>query len=110
MLTVVATEVAAAAWGYTTVAACRRALRDQDGVREQQADRERKRDEVRAHAWSLTKSAAQAARQGDCATVAELDVQLRAVDLDFHNTVFVGDVAIARCLAQPAQPAEHEDR
>jgi hypothetical protein len=106
-LSAVATYAAAAVWGYTTVAACRRALRDQDRAYEQQQDRERSRNETREHAWSLTKAAAAAARTGDCAAVLELDAQVRAVDLDFHNTVFLGDVAIARCLAQHA---EHEDR
>lgn len=51
---------------------------------------------------ALTESAQEAARAGDCATVRALDVRVRATDAHFHDTVFVRDVAIAACLAQPA--------
>ena len=43
--------------------------------------------------------AVDAARTGDCATVAKLDVEVREIDVNFHDTVFVRDVGIARCLA-----------
>lgn len=53
---------------------------------------------------SLTQTAASAARQGDCATVKDLDAWVQRADSHFHDTVFVGDAAIAACLAQPAVP------
>ena len=52
-----------------------------------------------AAAHQLTRSARNAARRGDCAAVAKLDVQVRALDVDVHDTEFVRDAAIARCLA-----------
>ena len=58
----------------------------------------------REHAWSgtsVTKDAAAAARAADCATVTKLEVQVREIDLDFHDTVFTRNIAIARCLASP---------
>ena len=45
-----------------------------------------------------TAVATAAARAGDCETVAKLDVQVRAIDTDFHDTVFIRDAAIAGCL------------
>lgn len=52
------------------------------------------------------KAAFDAARTGDCATVAKLDVEVREIDVDFHDTAFVRDLGIARCLAGnvPAPP------
>lgn len=54
--------------------------------------------EGRDEAWQLTKQAQTAARAGDCATVMELDVRVRELDLELHATAFARDVAIARCL------------
>jgi hypothetical protein len=53
---------------------------------------------ARESAWSVTKRAAAAARAADCATVKAADARVRELDADFHATVFVRDVAIARCL------------
>jgi hypothetical protein len=50
----------------------------------------------------LTRSARNAARRGDCATVVGIDMQMRKIDADFHDTVFVRDTVIARCLAPNA--------
>jgi hypothetical protein len=62
---------------------------------------------ARDQAWTLTKLAAEAARAGDCGKVRQIDSQVRALDLDFHDTVSVRDVAIASCLAAdaPSVPA-----
>jgi hypothetical protein len=51
-----------------------------------------------AEAWTLTKQAATAGRDGDCATVSELAARIRALDLDFYTTVTARDLAIQRCL------------
>jgi len=53
---------------------------------------------ARERAWMLTKQAAAAARAGDCTAVRTLSEQIRAIDLDFHDTVFLRDVAILRCM------------
>ena len=39
-----------------------------------------------------------AARGGDCATVAAREREVREADAEFLATVFLGDVAIRRCL------------
>lgn len=59
----------------------------------------RRRDEVRERAWTITKATASAARTGDCDAVVRADAEVRALDLEFHATVFSADVAIRRCLA-----------
>lgn len=65
----------------------------------EQAALVRRKAEARAEAGRLWKRSAAAARADDCATVRELDPQIRDLDLEFHDTVFARDVAIARCLA-----------
>jgi hypothetical protein len=60
---------------------------------------EKQRIHAREEAWSRMRGAAEAARRGDCASVRTASEDVRAIDSDFHATVFVRDVAIARCLA-----------
>jgi hypothetical protein len=50
----------------------------------------------------LLRSARNAVGRGDCARVVEIDIQMRKIDADFHDTVFVRDAALARCLAPNA--------
>jgi hypothetical protein len=58
----------------------------------------RRKAAARAEAGEKWKRAAAAARADDCATVRELDPQIRALDVELHDVVFARDVAIARCL------------
>jgi hypothetical protein len=62
------------------------------------ADAARRKAAARAEAGTEWKRAAAAARADDCATVRELDPQIRELDVEFHDVVFMRDVAIARCL------------
>jgi hypothetical protein len=91
---------ASAHHGYGAIRSCKGAHTERAIELEAEAERTRKAD-ARAEAWTITKLAAEAARAADCAKVKELDVEVQGLDLDFHNTVFVRDVAIARCLAGP---------
>jgi hypothetical protein len=63
------------------------------------AEAHRRKAVARAEAGTEWKQAAAAARADDCATVRELDPQIRALDVELHDIVFARDVAIARCLA-----------
>lgn len=53
---------------------------------------------TRQRAWSITKQAAEQARAGDCGAVSTYDQEVRDLDPEFHDTVFVRDAAIKRCL------------
>jgi len=57
------------------------------------------RTQRRERAEMRMRAAFDAARTGDCATVVKLDVEVREIDAEFHNKVFVRDVGLARCLA-----------
>jgi hypothetical protein len=86
-----------AAHGFERVHACRETKSRIARVRfeeEARATHERVRD----RAWRMTKEAMTAARADNCAEVRRLSAKVRAEDADFHATVFVRDVAIARCL------------
>lgn len=97
-----------AGYGYVMVSRCKRAKALDVIQRAEAKQRRRERKEAMARAWILTKEAETAARSGDCATVAKLDAQVGQLDDDFHTTVFLGDVAIARCLGAVQAPAEPE--
>jgi hypothetical protein len=68
----------------------------------------RDRIKDREQAFSLTKSAADAARAGTCATVLELQPKVRELDVNVHDAWFVRDAAIKKCLdaatAAPVAP------
>ncbi len=59
-----------------------------------------RRERNRAAAWDLTKQAADAAREQDCTQVQAIDPRVRDLDMDFHLSVFMRDVAIQSCLRQ----------
>jgi hypothetical protein len=85
---------ASAHHGLTAIRECRQARRQ----RELDAAAATKRD-TREKAWKLTQAAATAARANDCPAVKSLDARVWDVDIEFHDTVFARDVAIAACLA-----------
>ncbi len=62
------------------------------------AEAARRKAEARAEAETEWKRAYAAARADDCATVRALDPQIRELDVEFHDVVFMRDVGIARCL------------
>lgn len=83
--------------GFERVHACREVKqRDRRWRAEEEARNTRER--AREHAWILTKQAAIAARAENCALVRETSAKVLDEDPDFHASVFVTDVAIARCL------------
>lgn len=53
-------------------------------------------------AWTLTKQAKDAARQGRCDVVSDLGDRVRALDPGMHDQVFSRDEAIRRCLGLPS--------
>ena len=53
----------------------------------------------------MTKTAAAAARAGDCASVRSVDDQLRSIDPVFRDVVFAHEVAIAGCIDAPSSRA-----
>lgn len=87
----------AAAHGFYTVHSCRKARRESANQLALEAETA-KRAASRERAWQITKRAAAAARMGDCVPVRDASSKVREHDEALHATVFVRDVAIARCL------------
>jgi hypothetical protein len=64
----------------------------------------------RDQAFAWTRTAARAARLGDCATAIEIEHRIRDLDANVHDAWFVRAPAIKKCLdaVVPAQPAPVE--
>jgi len=60
----------------------------------------------RENAGALTFDARAAALAGECDAVRKLGRQVFALDAEFHNTVFLADIGIKRCLAPTAPPTD----
>jgi len=54
-------------------------------------------------AWDMTKRARESARAGDCGRVKKIAPAVKDADPSFYEVVFMRDVAIQRCLNQPAR-------
>jgi hypothetical protein len=102
-----------AGYGYETHARCGRFVSearraDAEAAAEQRVRAEREqaeraaalRRESREQARAIMVQAATAARAGDCAAVQAADAQVRELDVELHDAVFVRDAAIARCLGR----------
>jgi hypothetical protein len=89
--------------GYAGVTACRRSTLEGHAQQARLATRRKHRE----RAWQVTKGAAESARAGDCAAVAQRQHEVRDLDLEFHDSVFVRDVAIHSCLTANANAAAH---
>ncbi|MBA3395211.1 MAG: hypothetical protein H0T89_21360 [Deltaproteobacteria bacterium] len=99
-----AIPLASAIYGFAMYRRCRRLehLRE-DWANAEMAGRAH-RQAVRDEAWTLTKQAAVVARAGDCPTALAIGTRVRALDLDFHASVFMVDIALARCAtSEPAR-------
>lgn len=57
----------------------------------------------REAAWQLTKEAQQAAREGNCARVIEIDANVKVMDAELYASTFITDVAIQRCVGSPVR-------
>lgn len=88
-------------YGYWQTSQCADAKRAQELARQ---EAEGKRRYWTERARTQTREAAQAARNGDCATVRRLAVEVRSTDGVVYAAAFVRDVAIASCLAQSDTP------
>jgi hypothetical protein len=91
----------AAIYGFRNVRQCRNRNKD-IAARAAEAEALRaKLPAARDAAWQMTKQAHTAAIGGDCATASALGEVVRTTDEDFFASVFMRDVAIARCAAAP---------
>ena len=84
-----------AAYGSSKIAACEDERKELAGAEGREAATRKQR---RLDADRLTEEAERAARADDCTTVRNLDPQIRELDAEVHDVVFVRDAAVARCL------------
>jgi hypothetical protein len=110
--TVAGLFIGSAVYGSSRNAECEAGLEIELALQAQAAAQAaRERDEAFAalkaerdkklQARELGKRGNAAARADDCATVVAIDPQLCTLDADYRDTVFVKDVAVARCLGEP---------
>jgi hypothetical protein len=93
-----------AAHSYAQVHACRETaaeIRVEVAEDEAEAAAGQHQRDVRERAWRLTVAAQADARAANCDAVRTSSAAVLALDAEFHSSVFVRDVAIARCLAPP---------
>lgn len=90
--------------GLINVSACRRHNKELYDQQQAAATAPPQVSPARRDAWQLTKQAAIAARNGDCATVAALEQVVLGLDTEFHGTVFMRDPAIVRCMQSVETP------
>lgn len=91
-----------AAHSYAQVHACRETkarVRIEIAEDEAEAAAQTQRRAARERAWRLTLTAQADARAANCDAVRTTSDTVLGLDEEFHRTVFVRDVAIARCLA-----------
>jgi hypothetical protein len=92
----------AATRGWGNVGACRDHQIEIDHEREL-AERSKVPPTAPDTVWRLSRLASAAARDGNCAAVSGIGRALQQIDAQFHDTVFLRDDAITRCLATPKQ-------
>ncbi|HEX5061213.1 MAG TPA: hypothetical protein VFV99_17725 [Kofleriaceae bacterium] len=92
--------------GLINVSACRRHNNELYEQQQAAAAAPPEIPRARRDAWQLTKQAAIAARNGDCATVAALEQVVLGLDTEFHGTVFMRDAAIVHCMQTTEVPVQ----
>jgi hypothetical protein len=92
----------AATRGWGNVSACRDHQIEIDHEREL-AQKSKVPPPAPDEVWRLVRLASAAARDGNCAAVVGIGRALREIDAQFHDTVFMKDEAVVRCLATPRQ-------
>ena len=64
----------------------------------------------RSEAWLRLRSAVEAARANDCATVATISAEVRDLDAALHENVFTQELTIARCAGPLSEAPREETR
>lgn len=90
-------ELVSAAEGASHARACRAAKQRGAEIAAAAARRQSVAQDEANIRW---KRAMSAARLDECSTVRVLDAEVRALDVELHDAVFVRDAAIARCLGR----------
>jgi len=99
--TAAAAFFASAVYGYVQSIRCHESQRRFESGRMRRVAERRALAARREEANRLTKRSALAARNGDCAEVRRLAVDIERLDREFYEVVFARDAAIVRCLEIP---------